>query len=67
MSQRVWRIGRRVLEGGGARKWPSAAGETAMACLPVAVVSTMELRREGELVRVYLCDCLASAIDGGHL
>lgn len=66
MSQRMWRIGRRVFVDGGARNWPSAAGETTMACLPVGGVSKLELRTEGKLVMAYLFDCLSSAIDDGH-
>lgn len=38
-----------------------------MACLPVEVVSKLELRIECVLVVAYLFDCLSSAIDDGHL
>lgn len=46
--------------------WPSAAGETAMACLPIDMVSKLELRTERALVRAYLFDCLSTATDDGH-
>jgi hypothetical protein len=61
-------MGRRVLVDGGARNWPSADGETAMACLPIGVgLARMELRRERKLAAAaYLFDYLSSARDDAH-